>query len=132
MSDYVSGKLVKKQYGVSTSTLHNWSSENKDEEKKIHVIRTPGGSRLYRASDVQKLFGKKDQPEESRINIAYARVSSSHQKADLGRQISAIRSEYPDIQVIEDIGSGIDFKRPGLVELLEQIYQNNIQTVVVL
>ena len=126
MSEYVSGKTIKKQYGVSTSTLHNWSTEIKGEEEKIHVIRTPGGTRLYRASDVQRLFGKKDQQEESRHNIAYARVSSTHQKEDLERQVSAIKAEYPDIEVIQDIGSGINFKRAGLTQLLERIHQDSI------
>jgi len=135
MLQYVTGAAIRKQYQVSTTTLHRWSNEDETQEEKIHCIRTPGGTRLYRAADVQKLLGKKNTVEKTRRKIAYARVSSAHQKEDLSRQIQAIRKEHSDIQendIIQDIGSGTNLHRPGLTKLFEQIHENNVSTVILL
>jgi len=138
-AEFITGREIKTQYKVSTSTLHNWSSENEQDETKIFTIRTPGRTRLYRAKDVQKLIGKKQSndiaPTIPRKDVIYARVSSSHQKKDLERQIRAIQVQYPNIEkenIIQDIGSGINFKRHGFTKLLQQIHQNHVKTVILL
>ena len=63
--------------------------------------------------------------------ICYARVSSDHQKEDLGRQIKLLQDSYPESEIIKDIGSGLNFKRKGLEALLEQISSKNVRQVVV-
>lgn len=42
-----------KMIGVRIETLREW-----DNLGKFKAIRTPGGSRMYRLSDVEKLLGK--------------------------------------------------------------------------
>lgn len=61
--------------GVSASTLRRWEAEG-----KLVSERTPTGHRRY---DLSQLLGIK--PELS-FTVAYARVSSHDQKADLERQ----------------------------------------------
>ena len=67
-----------KALGVSPSTLRRWEREG-----KITPERTEGSHRLYRLSQFK--MAKKLNVRE-RKTIAYARVSSHDQKADLERQ----------------------------------------------
>jgi excisionase family DNA binding protein len=58
---------------VSVDTIRRWEREG-----KIKSVRTDGGHRRYQLADfVEQRLGK---------TIAYARVSSHDQKADLDRQ----------------------------------------------
>jgi len=50
---------------------------------KIGVIKQPNNRYIYNAEDVYKYVGKK----RHNLNVIYARVSTSKQKADLTRQI---------------------------------------------
>jgi predicted site-specific integrase-resolvase len=64
----------------------------------------------------------------------YARVSSQKQKdaGDLERQIQVLKQEYPSAdKVITDIASGLNFKRKGLLALLDLIEKGHVATVVV-
>ena len=63
--------------------------------------------------------------------ICYCRVSSTHQKNDLQRQKEYLKSKYPDYRIIQDIGSGINWKRSGLKTILELAMQKKLETVVV-
>jgi hypothetical protein len=58
-------------------------------------------------------------PSPSPKNYIYARVSSAKQKADLERQKQLLLNKHPQYELISDIGSRINFKRPGLHSLLE-------------
>ena len=73
---------------------------------------------------------------EKRITIGYCRVSSHKQKDDLERQIDNVKTyllaKGQPFEVISDIGSGIDYKKKGLQELIRRISQNQIEKVVVL
>jgi len=75
--------------------------------------------------------GKED--KDNKKGVIYARVSSSHQKeaGDLQRQVEDLQESYPEHNVIKDIGSGLNFKRPGLQALLEQVYSGTVSEVVV-
>ena len=57
--------------------------------------------------------------------IGYARVSSKKQSDDLERQINNlntyISSKYDSFDIITDIGSGINYNKPGLKKLIEKI-----------
>ncbi len=109
------------KFGVSTETLRLW--ENKG---RIKATKTKGGHRRYVFIDTN------DSTEESsKRKIIYARVSSFKQRNDLERQVKLLQSEYPTFEIIKDIGSGINFKRRGLVSILESVFRNEVQTVVV-
>ena len=73
---------------------------------------------------------------EKRITIGYCRVSSHKQKDDLERQIDNVKAYFlakgQPFEIISDIGSGIDYKKKGLQELIRRISQNQVEKVVVL
>lgn len=75
-------------------------------------------------------------PNNKRITIGYCRVSSHKQKDDLERQIENVRiyltAKGQPFEIISDIGSGINYKKKGLQELMKRISQNQVDKVVVL
>lgn len=113
---YVSSSKAAKFFGVSAQTLRRWN-----EQKKIQVKITEGGHRRY-------LITKKS---STRKKIIYARVSSAKQSADLKRQVKYLQSKYPDYELITDIGSGINFKRKGLKTILDYLFKEDLQELVV-
>ena len=122
----VKASKIQKTYQVSASTLRRWGDEG-----KIKTIRTIGGVRLYKLSDVKNAFGAKEIIVE-KTKVCYARVSSANQKEDLQRQIKDLQTEYPGYEIISDIGSGVNFKRKGLQNLLEQVYSGTIEEIAIL
>jgi predicted site-specific integrase-resolvase len=50
---------------------------------------------------------------------------------DLERQKDFFRREYPDYELVTDVGSGLNWKRKGLKTILEQSMLGNIERVVV-
>lgn len=122
---YLTCKEARKILGISSDTLRNW-----DKLGKIDTIRSPTGIRLYNKEDVF-LFAGIPIPTKKTRKVAYCRVSSRGQKDDLDRQIEFFRSNYPDYEVVSDIGSGINWKRKGLNSILEQALQGHIGSVMV-
>ena len=68
-------------------------------------------------------------PNLDRITIGYCRVSSNKEKDDLERQIENMKlyltAQGKPFEIISDIGSGINYKKKGLKELIRQISQHN-------
>jgi len=86
-------------------TLRRWA-----EAGKISFKRTEGGKRLYCIQDVHKHYnGGKEIQQKEKKKICYARVSSQHQRHDLKRQVEALQKEYPSHEIIQDIGSGLNW-----------------------
>ena len=116
--EYVSRKKALQYFGVSPNTLKSWADTG-----KIDFRVSKGGKRYYNIGDrEQTSTGKK---------IIYARVSSSKQRDDLERQVNYLLEKYPGYEVIKDIGSGINFKRKGLLTILQEGKRGNIQEVVI-
>ncbi len=111
---YVSPKEASQYYQVTEETLRDWSNKG-----SIDYIKTKGGHRRYL---IKRDDGKR---------IIYARVSSKKQEGDLKRQIAYIKKRFPDYEVVSDIGSGLNFKRPKFKWILEQVFEGNIEEVVV-
>lgn len=107
--------------GVTQHTLAEWEKEG-----KIKATKTRGGHRRYIYSKIKETTdsttGKK---------YIYARVSSKKQIDDLQRQVTFLQEKYPDYEVIQDIGSGINFKRKGLITLLDNVLGGNVSHIVV-
>lgn len=127
MDKYISPSTIQKTYEVSTKTLRDW-----DNEGKVETVRTPGGWRLYKASDVDKLFQRENASLKLRKKVCYARVSSAKQRDDLERQIQDLKEKNPHHDIISDIGSGVNFERKGLRKLLDQAFNHDIEEVVVM
>jgi len=111
--------------GVTQTALRRW-----DREGKIKTIRTPGGFRRYDLSSILHSRSDSEIPHE-KFSVCYCRVSSTHQSDDLQRQIQYLQSLYPKHVIIQDIASGINFKRRGLSLLVEYALSGKLHEVVV-
>jgi len=100
-----------------------------EKEEKIEAIRAPGGKRLYSVESLDKLFHVETKKKEK---VCYTRVSSAKQKEDLERQVESLKTKYPEHRIIQDIGSGLNWKRKGFTSILESVYIRDIEEVVVL
>jgi len=123
-----SPKKFGQMIGRSTQTLQRWDREN-----ILSAKRTLTGRRYYTHEDYVQLIGQKSQV---RKNISYARVSSASQKKDLQSQKQAleqfcIASGKVIHERIEDIGSGLNYKRKNFVSLLYQVERGEIGEIVV-
>lgn len=141
-TNFLGGKETCKILGVHYNTLYAW-------EKKglIEVIRsTPKGKRFYNVEKYLKTQGleckeinKKEikcskiekLDKQKRIKICYARVSSIVQKDDLERQKEELLKKYPKYELIEDIGSGINLTKKGLMKIIELGIEGKIEELVV-
>ncbi len=125
---YISPYKIKKRFDVSSNTLRTWS------EKGIIScirIREGKGKRLYNITEIEKIFNVPDNKQYKRKTICYARVSSDHQKEDLNRQIELFEKSFPETEILSDIGSGLNYKRKNFQNLLNRIYNREIERVVV-
>ena len=130
MSKYYSINEFSKILGVSAQTLRNW-----DKNGKLHPHHTSSnGYRYYSHEQLNQVMNIK--PILDRITIGYCRVSSNKQKDDLERQIENMKlyltAQGKPFEIISDIGSGINYKKKGLKELIKRISQNKVEKVVVL
>ena len=129
MSKYYSINKFLKILGVSAQTLRNG-----DKKGKLHPHHTSSnGYRYYSHEQLNQVMNIK--PNLDRIVIGYCRVSSNKQKDDLERQIENMKlyltAQGKPFEIISDIGSGIDYKKKGLKELMKRISQNKVDKVVV-
>jgi putative resolvase len=126
---YVTAKEVTSKFKVTSQTLRAWTDKG-----KIKAIRLPDSNRrMYCMSSVEQVAAKLlGVTEGNRFNAIYARVSSSHQKDDLQRQVLELQTGYPEFKLFKDVGSGLNYKRKQFQALLEQVYEGNIGTLVVM
>lgn len=122
MPKYTSPSETSQYFGVCLHTLRRWERDG-----KIQAIRTPSGQRRY---DIASYTGISNERTQRAI-IAYARVSSRGQKADLDRQAAKLLELYPNAELVTDIASGLNFKRKGLRAILERVRQGDVGFIVV-
>lgn len=114
MKYYSTGQLARK-FKVTNTTIRRWIESGKFE----HVEKTLGGT--YRVG-----------LDEHGVVILYARVSSKKQQSSIESQTEYMKSfvsEYDE--VINDIGSGFNFKRKGFRTILERCLRGECIKVVV-
>lgn len=114
---YVSLRKAVELTGMHPNTLRKYADNG-----TLKFYRAPNGDRYF---DVSSLVGC------GISTIGYARVSTTKQKEDLERQAAFLKEKYPEAEVIKDIGSGLNFKRKGLLTLLERAMRGERLTVVV-
>ena len=123
---FVNVNEAKTRLGVCSRTLRNW-----EEAGKIESVRGPSNKRFYDLSSIKGELGNVKRAAKKRRNVIYCRVSSQKQKADLERQTESLQRKYPGHEVIQDIGSGINWKRRGLRTILRYCMEGSLQTLVV-
>ena len=127
---------TRKLLNVSKSTLQRW-----DREKILIAQRTEGGHRRYLLSEIEALMGSKNEKKAESKDIVvatYARCSTQDQKqhGDLDRQSMRIfeyctKHKYKVEYIIKDIGSGLNDKRKGFVQLCNLAVEGKINKVVI-
>lgn len=122
---------------VSKSTLQRW-----DNSGKLVALRTEGGHRRYKQSDIERLIGENsnettDNSDEV-IVATYARCSTQDHKAhgDIDRQSSRLfeyctKKKYKVGYIIKDMGSGLNDKRKGFIKLCNLVLNGKINKVVI-
>lgn len=118
-----------KQLGVSVQTLRIM---DKAGTLKPAVV-SKSGTRYY--SDEQlRQYVHQNEPE--RPVIGYCRVSTRSQKDDLETQIQNVKTymiaKGYSFDIISDIGSGLDYERKGLKDLIQRINDRQVSRVVLL
>lgn len=125
---YYSIAETSKLLNVTAQTLRNWDKSGK--LKPHHT--TDSGYRYYSQEQLNRILGIKN---TTRKVIGYCRVSSHKQKDDLVRQVENMKTylmaQGRPFEIITDIGSGINYKKKGLRELVRLITQNEVDKVVV-
>jgi predicted site-specific integrase-resolvase len=122
---YITIGKAAKELGVSVCTLRRWDRCG----KLRSAFRTLGKHRRYLVLDILKL-----KKTNQRVNIGYARVSSYDQKKDLQTQIKVLnqfaeRQQVAMFSVMSDLGSGLNFKKKGLKQLISMILSSQIDTI---
>ena len=128
MNGYAAIGEASNALGVSITTLRRWEAEG-----KLIPERTAGGQRRYDLAKLKpELFHAA--PSE-RKTIAYARVSSHDQKADLERQKQVLElycaKQGWTFEVIADLGSGMNYNKKGLKRLLDEIIEGRVGRLVI-
>lgn len=143
-TQFFGGKEASNILGVHQRTLYLW--ENKG---IIETIRNKNGKRFYNVLKYLKDNGlncNKIQKEKikciklenidkmklKKLKICYARVSSIGQKDDLERQKEELSKKYPNHILIEDVGSGINLTKRGLIKIIELAIDGKLEELVVL
>lgn len=120
-------KEMAERLGVTVKTLQIW-----DTKGILKAHRSPTNRRYYTEEQYLEYIG---QPASNiRKNVAYARVSTHGQKGDLKNQIDFIR-QYANAkgiildEAITDIGSALNYNRKKWNKLLEEVMDNQIDTI---
>lgn len=116
--------------GVSVKTLQRW-----DREGILKANRTPTDRRYYTYDQYLQFKGIKTE-KDNRQTVIYARVSTRNQKEDLQNQVTFLR-QFCNAkgmivdQCIEEYGSGLSYNRKKWNQLLEEVMEQKIKTIVV-
>lgn len=129
-------KETEELLNVSKSTLQRW-----DNSGKLVALRTEGGHRRYKFSDIEKILGKETSTENDNKEIivaTYARCSTPDQKehGDIDRQSTRMfeyctKHNYKVEYIIKDMGSGLNDKRKGFIKLCNLVVNRKINKVVI-
>nr|DAY98627.1 MAG TPA: hypothetical protein [Caudoviricetes sp.] len=116
--------------GVSVKTLQRW-----DRDGILKANRTPTDRRYY-TYDQYLQFKGINTVEDNREIVIYARVSTRNQKDDLKNQIEFLKTFCNSkgmivSQCIEDYGSGLNYNRKKWNQLLNEVMENKIKTIVI-
>ena len=129
---YYSIGEFEKAIGKTTKTLRNWDKVGK--LKPVRVEST--GYRYYSQEQLNHFLGIKGIETKTKKVIGYCRVSSHKQKDDLERQIENVRTymyaKGYQFEVISDIGSGINYNKKGLNQLIDMITNSEVEKIVIL
>ena len=131
MKYYSIGQFAK-AIGKTTKTLRNW-----DKNWKLKPVRVEDtGYRYYSQEQLNHFLGLKLEKQINKKIIGYCRVSSHKQKDDLERQIENVKTymyaKGYQFEIITDIGSGINYNKKGLNQIIDMVTNSEVEKIVVL
>jgi predicted site-specific integrase-resolvase len=110
--------------GTTPRTLRQWETTG----ELLPARKTKGGTRYYSITDLSVVS------DDNAPTIGYARVSGHHQKDDLKRQQEMLETYGAAkgwrMEVITDLGSGLNYRKAGLQRLLELIMRRRMRRLV--
>ena len=127
---YYSAKEVTKILGVTAQTLRNWDKQN-----KLKPSYTKSNGYRYYSEESILAYTQERKTKKNLNVIGYVRVYKEN-KNELNEQKENIEKylneKYEHYEIIEDIGSGINYNKPGLLKLIEKINKKEVDVIVVL
>lgn len=118
--------------GKTPQTLRDWHKKGSFIPQHI----TDGGTRYYSQEQLNHFLGIKGIGTKTKKVIGYCRVSSNKQKDDLERQVENVKTymiaKGYSFDVITDIGSGINYNKKGLNQLIDMITNSEVEKIVIL
>ncbi|EAH6860623.1 IS607 family transposase [Campylobacter coli] len=116
--------------GVTIQTIRNWDKQGLLKPDDI----TKGGQRRYKLETLKNINKNIKFNTDNLKTIAYARVSSHDQKDDLIRQVQVLELYCAkagfNYEVIQDLGSGMNYYKKGLTKLLNLILDGKVKRLV--
>lgn len=133
-SHFVSIKKATEITGIGAQALRSFADRG-----LLPSYRTPSRQRKFDLAALQAMCntatnGSQRIGTNGHQNFLYARVSSKKQMDDLVRQVEALKGhspKYASFTILQDVGSGINFKRKGFTSILDACLHGTIGTVVV-
>jgi len=106
-----------------------------DREGVLPAKRTATGRRYWLRSQLDTFLGRTSAIVRRR-KIAYCRVSSQAQRPDLKNQRRiveefCIAKAMANVDYIEEVGGGLNFKRPKFTDLIDSIINDEVEILVI-
>ena len=120
--EYVKRKEALEVLGICYKTLYKIADNKEIDTAKLGSNTVYNVNKYLRDHNISKINKKK---------ICYCRVSSNKQKKDLKRQVEYMEKRYPNNIIIKDIGSGLNYKRKGLQEIIVMAIGGEIQELII-
>lgn len=121
-----------KALGVTVKTMQRWDRQG----KLVPDSRSGSNRRLYSESQVAEFAGIARQAETPQKDVAYCRVSSHAQRPDLANQRKVLEEftvakGLANVAFIEEVGGGLNFKRPKFLKLMDAIGRGEIRQLLI-
>jgi predicted site-specific integrase-resolvase len=121
------GKATK-EAGVHVDTIRNWERKGYIKSERTHSNR-----KQFDLEAVMSYANATKLKPQQKVTAIYARVSTPSRKSDLEFQKKVLQlhcaSKGWEYVLVEDIGSGLNFKKKGLLQLINLIENNKIERI---
>ena len=138
---YIKATEAERIVGVERRTLFRWAQSGRlpfvRHGKRGHWMfdRYAVCNLVHKSANDRAVFQEQDQTtetaqkESSRIDAIYARVSTRKQLEYLETQVQSLKTKYPSSIVFRDCASGLNFRRKGLLSLLQRVLEGRVRVV---
>src|SRR5580658_3281505 len=114
---------------------HPKTLQRMDRRGVLPAHRTSTGRRYWDRVDLDKYLGLTTAVQVKK-RYAYCRVSSSAQRPELKKQRKVVEQfcvakGLGDVEYLEEIGGGLNFKRPKFLSLIDEIITGEVETLLI-